>query len=89
MKHYYISNPNNKKGFVEVTEVEFIAIVGTEAIRPYATRVYRGELSISDVPSEYQSAVQDVVDTRIARMGEYKNQKITSNELQSMIEEVL
>lgn len=89
MKHYYLSDPSAEKGLVEVTETEFNAIVGTEETRPYANQVYRNELSINEVPEDLREAVQSVVDKKIARWGEYKNQKITSNELQSMLEEVL
>lgn len=28
MKHYYITDPNAERGFVELTESEFYAIVG-------------------------------------------------------------
>ena len=89
MKHYYIIDPNADRGFVEVTEAEFTAFVGTEETRPYASKVYRGELSISDVPAELQEVVQTVVDTRIARLGEYNKQEIPASELNNMIEEVL
>ena len=30
MKHYYITNPNLPRGFVEVTEAEFYTIFGDE-----------------------------------------------------------
>lgn len=89
MKHYYITDPSSDKGFVEVSEAEFQALVGDETTHPYANPVYREELSINEVPEDLQTQVQAVVDAKIARWGKYKNQKITSNELQSLIEEVL
>lgn len=89
MKHYYLSNPNSPKGFDEVTEDEFLAIVGDDTTRPYAVPVYRGELSIEEVPEDVREAVQAVVDANIARFGEYNKQDVPANELKSMIEEAL
>lgn len=89
MKHYYLTDPSSDKGFVEVSEEEFNVFVGTEETRPYTTKVYRGVISIEDVPEDLRGAVQTVVDAKIARWGEYNKQEINSNELQKMIEEVL
>lgn len=88
MIYYYIA-ADNEKGFEEITETEWNAIIGTEEIRPYVYKVYRGLLSIDEVPEELREQVQTIVNNKIARWGEYKNQEINSNELQSMIEEVL
>jgi hypothetical protein len=89
MKHYYLSDPSADRGFVEVTETEFNAIVGTEETRPYANKVYRNELSIDEVPEDLREAVQAVVDAKIARWGEYNKQEVSSEELKSLVEEVL
>lgn len=89
MKHYYISNPSLPRGFEEVTESEFHAFVGDESTRPYAGKVYRGELSIEEVPEEFRDAVQSVVDAKIARLGVYVEQDVPANELKTMIEEAL
>lgn len=89
MKHYYITNPNLPRGFEEVTESEFLAFVGDESTRPYATKVYRGELSIDEVPEELRDAVQAVVDAKIARLGVYVEQDVPANELKTMIEEAI
>lgn len=89
MKHYYITNPSTEKGFVEVSEAEFTAIVGTEETRPYANKVYRGELTIEEVPTELQTNVQAVVDAKITRWGEYNKQEISANEFKNILEEVL
>lgn len=86
MKHYYLTDPSAERGFVEVSEVEFTAIVGTEETRPYATKVYRGELSIEEVPEDVRAAVQAVVDAKIARCGEYNKQEVPATELKTMIE---
>ena len=89
MKHYYITNPNLPRGFDEVTESEFLAFVGDESTRPYAGKVYRGELLIEEVPEELRDAVQSVVDAKIARLGVYVEQDVPANELKTMIEEAL
>jgi hypothetical protein len=89
MKHYYLTDPSSDKGFVEVTEEEFNTIVGTEETRPYTTKVYCGELSIEEVPEDLRTAVQAVVDAKIARWGEYKKQEVPAEELKKMIEEAV
>lgn len=89
MKHYYIADNTQPKGFIEVTENEFYALVGTEETRPYASEVYRGEISIEEVPEDLREAVQVVVDNRIARWDEYKNQNISAGEMQDLIESAL
>lgn len=89
MKNYYISNPNSEKGFEEVTETEFYAVIGDETIKPYANKVYRGRLSIDEVPEEHRAEVQTVVNNRIARFGEYSSQEVPAIELKDMIEGVV
>ena len=85
MTHYYIADNTQPKGFVEVTEAEFYALIGTEETRPYANRVYRGELSIDEVPEELRAEVQAVVDTKIARWGTYETREITDSEALNII----
>lgn len=89
MKHYYIVDPTAEKGFVEVSEDEFTSFVGSEETRPYASKVYRSELSIEEVPEDLRGAVQTVVDAKIARWGEYNSQEVPAEELKEMIEEAL
>lgn len=86
MKHYYISDPTSENGFVEVTEAEFVALRGDDTTRPYANKVYRGVLSIEEVPEELQESVAAVVAARVERFGEYNKQDIPANELKTMIE---
>lgn len=78
--HYYIADSKAEKGFVELTESEWYAIVGTDETRPYANKVYRGELSIEEVPEELQEAVQAVVDAKIARFGLYSERELNAQE---------
>lgn len=89
MKHYYVSNPNAEKGFDEVTEQEFYALIGDDEIRPYAGKVYKNELMLEEVPEAIRENVETVVKNRIARWGEYEQQEISSQELKQMIEGVV
>lgn len=89
MKHYYIANPSSEKGFDEVTEAEWIALLGEESYRHYANNLYKGYIVIEDVPEEYREQVQATVDNKVAKWGLYEERPITSSELQQMIEEVL
>ena len=87
-KHYYIS-ANNEKGFEEITEAEWNALIGQPPMSDYANQVYCNEKTLEETPEEYRSEVATIVANKIAKWGEYKNQEINSNELQSLLEEVL
>lgn len=85
MKHYYIKDNTQPKGFIEVTETEWNALIGTEEVRTYAYSVYCGELSIKEVPEDLREQVQAVVDNKIARWGTYGNRDITNSEALNII----
>ena len=72
MKHYYFINKKATRGFEEVTEEEYLSVVGLPPVKEYAEKVYRGEMSIEDVPEEHREATQAVVDAKIARLGVYE-----------------
>lgn len=72
MEHYYFINKNAPRGFEEVTEEEYLAVVGLPPVKEYAEKVYRGEMSIDDVTEEHREATQAVVDAKIARLGAYQ-----------------
>lgn len=72
MTHYYLLNKNAPRGFEEITEEEYIAVVGFPPVKEYAARVYSGRMSIEDVPEEHRAATQAVVDAKIARLGAYQ-----------------
>ena len=88
-KHYYIVDPTAEKGFVEVTETEFTTLLGNETTRPYASKVYRGEITIEEVPEDVREAVSTVVAAKIECFGEYSKQEVPATELKSMIEEAI
>lgn len=89
MEYYYIRDPNSDSGFAEVTKDEWFAIFGTEDIRSYVTDVYKGKITPAEVPENLQEQVCCCVEARIARFGSYTEQKISTTELQAMIEEVM
>ena len=88
MTRYYIKS-NNEYGLEELTETEFFRIVGNKVHSPYATKVYQGDITIDEVPEEYQSAVKDIVAARIEKFGEYSEREVSGEELKSMIEEAV
>ena len=77
---YYIFDEKQPNGFLEVTKDEYIALFGDELTDPYVSKVYRGEIHISDVPAELQASVQAVVDNRIDRWGQYTETDILIEE---------
>lgn len=72
MKHYYLINKSAPRGFEEITEEEYLAVAGLPPVKEYATKLYRGQMSIDDVPEEHRETTQAVVDAKIARMGVYE-----------------
>lgn len=89
MKHYYISDTTAPRGFVEVTESEYISLVGTDETRPYVGKLYRGEITAADVPDNIRADVVQTVSNRIARFGTYAERHITPNEFYNMLKEVI
>lgn len=85
MTRYYISDPTAPKGFVELTESEWLALMGTEETRPYANKVYRGEMTIDEVPEELQEAVSSVVATKVDRFGLYEERELPASEALNII----
>ena len=77
-------------GGVEIAEEEYNRLL-TE-IREKAdlvNKLYSGEITIDDVPSEWQEEIQQRVNERIAADGEESEQDISGDELMSMMEAVL
>ena len=97
MRYYAQYNENNKLtaigtgyGGVEITESEYNALLSE--IRTKAdlvNRLYNAEVTISDIPTEYQEEIQRRVDERIAAESEMEEQPVSSDEFYSMIEAVL
>lgn len=77
-------------GGTEITKDEYDRLL-TE-IREKAdlvNKLYSGEITIDDVPSEWQEEIQRRVNERIAADGEESEQDISGDELMSMMEAVL
>lgn len=84
-KHYYIADNTQPRGFVEVSESEFIALVGDDTTRPYAGKVYSGVMSIDEVPEELREAVAAVVANRTERFGAWSERELTPQEALDII----
>ena len=77
-------------GGEEITEAEYTRLLAE--IREKADlvdKLYSGEITIEDVPADWQEEIQRRVDERIAAEGEADQQEISGDEFLSMIEEVL
>lgn len=94
---YYAQYSGNKlvavgtgSGGVEITEAEYNALLSE--IREKATlvnRLYTGEITIADVPTDWREEIQRRVNERIAAEGEAAQEEISGDELLTMIEGVL
>lgn len=85
MKHYYVADKTHPKGFVELTEAEFVSIVGDDTTRPYVNKVYCGAMTIDEVPEEYRETVSAIVQNKIARLGTYESRSIPDSEALNII----
>ena len=85
MTRYYISNPEAEKGFEELTEAEWLGLFGEGENRTYANQVYRGEISIYDVPEENRATVETIVANKIAKFGKYSERTISDTEALNII----
>lgn len=77
-------------GGVEITESEYNTLLSE--IREKAAlvdKLYSGEITIADVPTDWREEIQRRVNERIAAEGEAEEQEISGDEFLSMIEEVL
>ena len=68
-------------GGTEITQAEYekeeAAILAKNEL---IVQVYKGEITIDEVPAEWQREVQNGVDSFIATMGEYDTQQISDAE---------
>ena len=97
MRYYAQYNDNGKLlaigtgyGGVAITEAEYNDLL--TMIRAKASLVdqlYSGEITLSDVPTDWQEEIQRRVDERIAAEGEADEQEISAEEALREIEEVL
>ena len=97
MRYFSLHNGDHKLvgigtgiGGNEITKEEYDEIF--DEIREKAAlvdRLYSGEITIDDVPTEWQEEIQRRVDDRIAAEGEAAEQPVSGDEFLSMMEVVL
>lgn len=90
---YYAQYYDNKliaigtgPGGTEITEAEYNALLSE--IREKAAlvdKLYNGEITIDDVPTDWQEEIQRRVDERIAAEGEAAEQEISAEEALDII----
>lgn len=77
-------------GGEEITEAEYTRLLAE--IREKADlvdKLYRGRITIDDVPTEWQEEIQRRVNERIAAEGAAEEQEISGDEFMAMLEGVL
>ena len=97
MRYYAQYNESGKllaigtgPGGTEITEAEYNALLSE--IREKSAMVdklYSGEITIDDVPVDWQEEIQHRVDERITADGEAAEQPVSGDEFLSMLEGVL
>ena len=97
MRYYVQYNENDTLvaigtgyGGEEITEAEYNRLLAE--IREKAAlvdKLYSGEITIDDVPTDWQEEIQRRVDERRAAEGEAAEQPVSGDEFLSMLEEVL
>ena len=97
MRYYAQYNANGKltaigtgSGGTEITEAEYNTLLSE--IREKAAlvnRLYSGEITIEDVPTDWQEEIQRRVNERIAAEGAAEEQEISGDEFMTMLEGVL
>ena len=93
MRYYVQYNESGKllaigtgPGGVEITEAEYTSLLAE--IREKADlvdKLYSGEITIDDVPTDWQDEIQRRVDERIAAEGEAEEQDISAEEALDII----
>lgn len=93
MRYYAQYNDNGKlvaigtgSGGVEITEAEYNRLLSE--IREKAAlvdKLYSGEITIADVPTDWQEEIQRRVNERIAAEGEAEEQDISAEEALDII----
>lgn len=97
MRHFAQYNDSGKllaigtgAGGVEITESEYNALLAK--IREKAAlvnKLYSGEITLDEVPADWQEEIQRRVNERITAEGEAAEQPVSGEEFLSMLEGVL
>lgn len=97
MRYYAQYNENNRLiaigtgfGGTEITEAEYNALLSEIREKAaFVNKLYSGEITIDEVPTEWKEEIQRRVDERIAADGEESEQDISGDELMAMMEAIL
>ena len=74
----------------EITKSEYMSIINMIREKNILVdALYNGEITIDDVPTDWQEEIQRRVDALIDLYGAIDEQEISADELQTMLEEVL
>ena len=77
-------------GGVEITEAEYNALLAEIRERAaLVNKLYSGEITLDEVPADWQEEIQRRVNERIAAEGEAAEQPVSGDEFLSMLEGVL
>ena len=97
MRYYANYSEDNKllaigtgPGGVEITETEYNALLADIREKAaLADKLYSGELTLDEVPADWQEEIQRRVNERITADGEAAEQPVSGDEFLSMLEGVL
>lgn len=71
---------------IDISEEEYNALAEQIALNAESVeKIYRGEMSIEEVPEEWRENVQEQVDRLIAKLGPYDPEEITDEEAMDII----
>lgn len=77
-------------GGEEITEAEYnVLLYEIREKAALVNKLYNGEITIADVPTDWQEEIQRRVNKRIAAEGEAAEQPVSGDEFLSMLEGVL
>ena len=77
-------------GGTEITEAEYnVLLAEIREKSALVDKLYSGEITIDDVPTDWQEEIQRRVDERITADGEAAEQPVSGDEFLSMLEGVL
>ena len=77
-------------GGTEITEAEYNRLLAEIREKSdLVNRLYNGEITIADVPTDWREEIQRRVNERIAAEGEAAEQPISGDEFMTMLEGVL
>lgn len=77
-------------GGTEITEAEYNALLSEIREKAaFVDKLYSGEITIAEVPTDWQEEIQRRVDERIAAEGAAAEQEISGDEFMTMLEGVL